>query len=212
MDVLNKLVQLETLSDSDMVEQQRQAMLDSKAPNASVEAILHAIIPFRYVDHTHANAILAMTNPEKGLSRVRELFGNRVLVIPSVMPGFALAKLVYEQTKDVIWEDYEGMVLMNHGIFTFSDNAKESYERMILLVTEAEDYLDRANALKPAIGQGACDPLELAGLRENVSDVGGVAVVRQTRLTCGGYRIRQCRERRRNRHPRPLNTRPFYFR
>jgi rhamnose utilization protein RhaD (predicted bifunctional aldolase and dehydrogenase) len=177
MDILNKLAQLETLSDSDMVEQQRQAMLDSRAPNASVEAILHAIIPFQYVDHTHANAILAMTNTENGLERVQELFGNRVIVIPYVMPGFALAKLVYEQTKDVRWEDYEGMVLMNHGIFTFSDNAKESYERMILLVTEAEDYLDRAKALKPALGQGACDPLELARLRKNVSDLRGVPVV-----------------------------------
>jgi rhamnose utilization protein RhaD (predicted bifunctional aldolase and dehydrogenase) len=177
MDVLKKLAQLETLSDSDMVEQQRLAMLNSRAPNASVEAILHAIIPFRYVDHTHANAILAITNTENGLERIQELFGNRVIVIPYVMPGFALAKLVYEKTKDTAWEDYEGMVLMNHGIFTFSDNAKESYERMIQLVTEAEDYLNRANASKPATSQGACDPLELARLRKKVSDLRGIPVV-----------------------------------
>jgi rhamnose utilization protein RhaD (predicted bifunctional aldolase and dehydrogenase) len=177
MDVLKKLAQLETLSDSDMVEQQRLAMLNSRAPNASVEAILHAIIPFRYVDHTHANAILAITNTENGLERIQELFGNRVIVIPYVMPGFALAKLVYEKTKDTAWEDYEGMVLMNHGIFTFSDNAKESYERMIQLVTEAEDYLNRANASKPATSQGACEPLELARLRKKVSDLRGIPVV-----------------------------------
>jgi len=177
MDVLKKLAQLETLSDSDMVEQQRLAMLNSRAPNASVEAILHAIIPFRYVDHTHANAILAITNTENGLERIQELFGNRVIVIPYVMPGFALAKLVYEKTKDTAWEDYEGMVLMNHGIFTFSDHAKESYERMIQLVTEAEDYLNRANASKPATSQGACDPLELARLRKKVSDLRGIPVV-----------------------------------
>ncbi len=177
MDVLKKLAQLETLSDTDMVEQQRLAMLDSKAPNASVEAILHAIIPFSYVDHTHANAVLANTNTEKGLERIQNIYGNRVIVIPYVMPGFALAKLVYEKTKDIAWEDYEGMILMNHGIFTFSDDAKESYERMIQLVTEAEDYLDRDNALKPATGQGSCDPLELAHLRRKVSDLRGIPVV-----------------------------------
>ncbi len=177
IDVLLRLAQLAELSDSDMVEQQRLAMLDSKAPNASVEAILHAIIPFRYVDHTHANAVLAITNTGNGLERVQEIYGNRVIVIPYVMPGFALAKLVYEKTKDVVWEDYEGMILMNHGIFTFSESAKESYNRMIKLVTEAENYLDRANALKPATGQGTCDPLELAHLRKNVSDLRGVPVV-----------------------------------
>ncbi len=177
MDILLKLAQLETLSDSDMVEQQRLAMLDSKAPNASVEAILHAIIPFPYVDHTHANAVLANTNTQEGLERIKKIYGERVIVIPYVMPGFALAKLVYEQTKDIAWENYEGMILMNHGIFTFSDDAKESYERMIQLVTEAEHYLDQSEALKPATGKSTCDLLELARLRRQVSDLRGLPVV-----------------------------------
>lgn len=177
MEVLLRLAQLKSLSDSDMVEQQRLAMLDSKAPNASVEAILHAIIPFRYVDHTHANAVLAITNTANGLERIQEIFGKRVIIIPYVMPGFALAKLVYEQTKDIDWNNYEGMVLMNHGIFTFSNDGKESYDRMIQLVSEAEEYLKKSDATIQATDEGICDPVELANLRRQVSLKRGVPIV-----------------------------------
>ncbi len=177
LDVLNRLAEFDSLSDSDMVEQQRIALLDSKAPNASVEAILHALIPFRYVDHTHANAAIAVCNTEDGEQRIRDLYGDRVIVIPYVMPGFALAKLVYQLTKDVDWSAYEGMILMNHGVFTFSDDARESYERMINLVGEAETYLEKRNATKTANAEGKSNNLELAAIRRRVSDIQGLPVV-----------------------------------
>lgn len=177
LDVLKRLATLDTLSDSDMVEQQRVALLDSKAPNASVEAILHAIIPFRYVDHTHANAVIALMNTEDGEARIRDLYGDRVIVIPYVMPGFALAKLVYQQTLDTDWSRYEGMVLMNHGVFTFSDSARESYESMIALVTEAENALDALNARQPALADGDVEPLELAALRAEISKLRGQSLI-----------------------------------
>ena len=92
LDVLKRMALLEQLSDIDMVKHQRAAMIDPKAPNPSVEAILHAIIPFRYVDHTHADAIVTLTNTDNGAQRIRDLYGDRVLVVPYVMPGFVLAK------------------------------------------------------------------------------------------------------------------------
>ena len=143
---LKRLAELETLSDTEMVRQQRAAMTDPGAPNPSVEAILHALIPFRYVDHTHADAVLAVTNHPDGEKSVQEIYGNRVIVIPYVMPGFVLAKKVRELTQGKNWADYEGMILMNHGIFTFDDDARESYEKMIRLVTEAEDYVRQKGA------------------------------------------------------------------
>jgi len=88
-----------------------------------------------------------------------------------------LAKLVYEQTKGIDWNEYEGMILMNHGIFTFSDDGRESYERMISLVSEAEQYLDSNDARSSAIGEGTFDPLELAQLRKQVGECRGVPVV-----------------------------------
>ncbi len=169
IDVLKQLAALETLSDSDMVEQQRIAMLNPKAPNASVEAILHAIIPFKYVDHTHADAVLALTNTEDGDERIRSLYGERVIVIPYVMPGFALARLVYERTRDIDWSAYDGMILMNHGVFTFSDSARDSYETMIQLVSEAEAYLESRDAQTNRAEPEPIDSVALAQTRARVS-------------------------------------------
>lgn len=141
MNVLLRMAQLNQLTDTDMVRVQRTAMTDPGAPNPSVEAILHAIIPFVYVDHTHADVVVTITNTEKGEDYIREIYGDRILVIPYVMPGFILAKKVYDMTKNIDWKQYEGMILMNHGVFTFDNEAKRSYERMINIVSEAENYL-----------------------------------------------------------------------
>jgi len=143
MCTLLEMAALETLSDSDMVRQQKAAMIDKDAPNPSVEAILHAIIPFKVVDHTHADAIVTISNSKNGLKLIEELFPN-FLVIPYVMPGFILAQKIYEMTKENFeWESCEGIILHNHGIFTFDDDAKKSYEKMIDAVTLAEEFLEK---------------------------------------------------------------------
>ncbi len=139
--ILERLATLPHLSDTDMVNIQRSAMTNADAPNPSVEAILHAIIPHRFVDHTHADAIVAITNTVDGERRIHEIYGDRVIIVPYVMPGFILAKTVYDMTKNLDWDLIEGIILLNHGIFTFHDNPKTSYERMINLVNEAETYI-----------------------------------------------------------------------
>ena len=179
LDVLKRMAALDALTDADMVREQRVAMLDPTAPNPSVEAILHAGIPFRYVDHTHADAVVTLTNTPDGEARIRALYGERVLYIPYVMPGFVLAREVFRLTKDVDWSKVEGMVLLHHGVFSFADDARESYERMIRLVDEAERSLCEHGAIDaPATGEGARpDPIALATLRRRVSDVAGRAMI-----------------------------------
>jgi NAD(P)-dependent dehydrogenase (short-subunit alcohol dehydrogenase family) len=103
-------------------------------------------LPFKYVDHTHADAVVTITNTLKGEDRIREIYGNRVVIIPYVMPGFDLAKDVERIFSKKATEKTEGIILMNHGIFSFGGNAKESYDRMINLVNEAENYLIKKNA------------------------------------------------------------------
>lgn len=152
LDALLQLSRFDVLSDADMVRAQRAAMLDPGAPNPSVEAILHALIPFRFVDHTHADALVTLTNTPDGEARIRELYGDRLLVVPYVMPGFVLAKKVAQMTEGIDWATLEGMVLMNHGIFSFADDARESYARMIDLVTEAEQALGTAPT-KPTVNR-----------------------------------------------------------
>jgi rhamnose utilization protein RhaD (predicted bifunctional aldolase and dehydrogenase)/NAD(P)-dependent dehydrogenase (short-subunit alcohol dehydrogenase family) len=143
LDAMLKLSRLEKLSDMDMARELKLATLDPNAPAPSVEAILHALIPHRFVDHTHADAIVTITNTAAGEARIRELFGDEVIVLPYVMPGFDLARLCAEVFPTQATPRTIGMVLMNHGIFTFGDTAKQSYDRMIELVGRAEDYLNR---------------------------------------------------------------------
>ena len=173
---------LEQLSDTDMVRMQRAAMTDPYAPNPSVEAVLHAIIPFKYVDHTHADAVVTITSSPDGEAKIKEIYGDRVLVVPYIMPGFILAKKVYEQTKGIDWSLYDGMVLLNHGVFTFDDNAKHSYQKMIDIVTLAEHYLEShteqiSNAGPVSdMGLQTLDILALAKIRKQVSLKRGAAV------------------------------------
>jgi rhamnose utilization protein RhaD (predicted bifunctional aldolase and dehydrogenase)/NAD(P)-dependent dehydrogenase (short-subunit alcohol dehydrogenase family) len=127
------------LSDEDMVRLQRANLIDPAAPNPSVEALLHAFIPHKFVDHTHSTAVLALTDQPDGEALCREVFGARVGYVPYVMPGFGLAKAaaqVFDADPSV-----EGLILVKHGIFSFGADARESYERMIALVTLAERRL-----------------------------------------------------------------------
>ncbi|MGD2054940.1 MAG: bifunctional aldolase/short-chain dehydrogenase [Gammaproteobacteria bacterium] len=171
------MARLDRLSDSDMVRMQRAAMTDPYAPNPSVEAVLHAIIPCKYVDHTHADAVVTITNTPHGEKKIREIYGNRVLIVPYVMPGFILAKKIYEMTSGIDWNQYDGMILLNHGVFTFDDDARRCYEKMIDIVTAAEQYIE-AKAVTPTaqVQTAAMDLLMLAQTRQKVAELRGCAV------------------------------------
>mgnify|MGYP002525550263 FL=1 len=172
MDMLLNMAKLETLSDIDMVKYQRSAMIDPSAPNPSVEAILHALIPFKYVDHTHADAVVTLSNTEKGEEILSYLYGSRVLLIPYSMPGFDLAKMIYNMTRGVDWQQLDGMILLNHGVFTFNNGAKQSYEKMIELVSQAEDYLsDNGADLNIPFQEVEIDYIQIAKIRKAVSSL-----------------------------------------
>ena len=98
--MLQDMAKVEELSDSEMVAAQREAMIDKSAPNPSVEAILHAIIPFKFVDHTHADAVVTISNNVNGIENIKKVYPN-FLIVPYVMPGFILAHTIYEMTKDL---------------------------------------------------------------------------------------------------------------
>ncbi len=144
LEPLRRLRRREALSDEDMVAAHRSALLDPAAPSPSVETLLHAFLPHRYIDHTHANAVLALTDQPDGAALCREVFGETVVLVPYIMPGFALA-----QTAAALFDaapDCEGMILLNHGVFTFGETAREAYERMIGLASRAEAHLAAAPA------------------------------------------------------------------
>jgi len=136
---LLKLRAREKLSDEEMVRLQRANLIDPAAPNPSVEALLHAFIPHKFIDHTHSTAVLALTDQADGEALCREVFGARVGYVPYLMPGFGLAKAAAEVFD--VDPSVEGLILVKHGIFSFGTEARQSYERMIALVTLAEQRL-----------------------------------------------------------------------
>ena len=174
MDVLKRAIELEQLSDSDMVDLIEWAKLDRNAPVASVETLLHAIIPDQFVDHTHADAVVTITNTPNGKALIQEIYGDRIFIVPYIKAGFLLAKWVYEHTRDVDFRKIEGMILLNHGIFTFGKDARQSYDRMIDLVNQAESYLkSKAATVAKASSTQKEDLLGLAKIRKQASTLRG---------------------------------------
>jgi rhamnose utilization protein RhaD (predicted bifunctional aldolase and dehydrogenase)/NAD(P)-dependent dehydrogenase (short-subunit alcohol dehydrogenase family) len=151
LEKIRDLASLNFLSDEDMVNAQRINLLDASAPNPSVETLLHAFLPHKFVDHTHANAVLALTDQEGGTDLCREVFGDRMGYVPYIMPGFDLAK----KAKEVFEKDpnVDGLILLKHGIFTFGETAQKAYELMIEMTTLAEETLARRGSRTISIGK-----------------------------------------------------------
>jgi len=141
LDPLRALRARKKLSDEEMARAQRTFLIDPQAPSPSVEMLLHAFMPATFVDHTHATAVLSLIGQPNAAALCAEVFGGRLGFVPYLMPGFGLAKkaaAAFDKNKNV-----EGLILDKHGIFTFGDNARESYERMIAFVTLAEHRLGK---------------------------------------------------------------------
>ena len=174
---LLKCATLESMSDPDMVNEVLCARLDAKAAGASIEAIAHALIPFKYVDHSHADAILTISNSPNGSKKFKEIFGDRVLILPYIKPGFDLAK----QFNDVIdsndLSNWEAIILEHHGIFTYSDVARDSYDKMIRIVDEAEKWLQDVYGSPDKVALESMEPVAVAEIRSQVSHLAGFPVV-----------------------------------
>jgi rhamnose utilization protein RhaD (predicted bifunctional aldolase and dehydrogenase)/NAD(P)-dependent dehydrogenase (short-subunit alcohol dehydrogenase family) len=184
LDHARRLATLPLLSDPQMVNELATHTTRAGAPAPSVETILHAILPARYVDHTHADAVLSLTNSPGGERRIRDLYGDRVAVIPYVMPGFDLAALCASEFPRQAGTKTQGMVLLNHGIFSFGETAREAYERMVGLVGEAEAYLRNRKCWNIRYAPRATAAVtrgEIAGLRQDLSKAAGGPLILNVR-------------------------------
>jgi rhamnose utilization protein RhaD (predicted bifunctional aldolase and dehydrogenase)/NAD(P)-dependent dehydrogenase (short-subunit alcohol dehydrogenase family) len=182
LDYVRRLADLRALPDAQMVNELNTRMLRAGAPSPSIETILHAILPYPYVDHTHADAVLAVSNTPDGVRHIRDVYGDRVVVIPYIMAGFDLAAHCAREFPKLAGPNTIGMVLLSHGIFSFGAEARESYERMIELVSMAEDYLRSNKAwnfsfpdAEPASAGAKRE--QIAQLRRAIADTAGFAVI-----------------------------------
>jgi rhamnose utilization protein RhaD (predicted bifunctional aldolase and dehydrogenase)/NAD(P)-dependent dehydrogenase (short-subunit alcohol dehydrogenase family) len=179
--ILQRLGQLPRMTDTDMARELKASMTNPSAPAPSVEAILHALIPHKFVDHTHTDAVIAVSNSPQGEALLKKIYGPRVLILPYVMPGFILSKQVYKATKNIDWKTIDGIFLLHHGLFTFHEEAKTSYDNMIALVNKAEDYLKSVSAFD-AMAKGHYTPerqdvLQLALVRQQASKLFGYPMI-----------------------------------
>ncbi|MCC8247063.1 bifunctional aldolase/short-chain dehydrogenase [Saccharothrix luteola] len=175
LDRLRELLTVPSLPDSAMMNELRCALLDASAPDPSVETLLHAVLPHPAVLHSHADAVITLTNLDKPL--VEEVFGDRVVVIPYVMPGFALARTCAELFPEHAGERTIGVVLLNHGLFTFGEDTRQAYDRHVELVGDAEAYLSRHRPERRSVPAPPVDRHRLAGLRRRISDVAGAPMI-----------------------------------
>ncbi|MBN9163368.1 MAG: short-chain dehydrogenase [Myxococcales bacterium 68-20] len=161
---LMRLLELPAMSDEQMVNELRLALLDASAPTPSVETLLHAALPATFIDHTHADALLSVVDQNDARARAEEIFGASLLFIPYVMPGFGLARACKEAWDAAVkaGRSPSVMVLERHGIFTFGATAKESYERMIEAVSKCERYAAGRPAKATATARSTATPSETA--------------------------------------------------
>jgi rhamnose utilization protein RhaD (predicted bifunctional aldolase and dehydrogenase)/NAD(P)-dependent dehydrogenase (short-subunit alcohol dehydrogenase family) len=174
LEPLLKLRALEALTDEAMVNVQRLNLLDSSAPNPSVETLLHAFLPHKFIDHTHAAAVLSLVDQPDGEALAREVYDGRMGIVPYIAPGFGLAKIaaeVFEQKRDV-----EGLILHKHGIFTFGETAREAYERMIEMVSLAESRLRQG---RPIVFPARSLAAATAAAAEIAPIIRGAAAIKQ---------------------------------
>ena len=178
LDDVTRLAELDALSDTDMAEQLLVSALAAGGPAPSVEAILHAVLPHKFVDHTHADAVVTLTNTPAAEDLLADVYGEEVIVVPYVMPGFRLAKVCAERVREELEPGVVGMVLLNHGIFTWGPSAKESYESMIGLVARAEELVGKHRApIRPATASPRPARQARAQLRREVAAAFGGPVV-----------------------------------
>ena len=171
LDPLFRLRSLERLSDEEMVNAFRQNLLDQRAPTPSIETLLHAYLPHKFIDHTHAVLSTVLASQPDGEALCQRLFGGRVAWVPYVMPGFGLAQLataVYEAHPQV-----EGLLLANHGIFSMAQTARESYDLMIEFITTLEDYVARHGTL-PSGFEPVTPPVQVAPLEQVLPILKGI--------------------------------------
>ncbi|HEX9397442.1 MAG TPA: bifunctional aldolase/short-chain dehydrogenase, partial [Burkholderiales bacterium] len=176
LDYVRRLASLPSLPDPQMVNELATHTLRAGAPAPSVETILHAILPHKYVDHTHADAVLSVSNSPDGEKRMRDIYGDKAVVIPYIMAGFDLAAYCAREFPKQKTKNTVGMMLLSHGVFTFAAGARESYELMIELVSMAEKYLVAKKAWSIGLPPAAAPAFQreaAAKLRHDASKAAG---------------------------------------
>uniref|UniRef100_UPI0015F734F4 bifunctional rhamnulose-1-phosphate aldolase/short-chain dehydrogenase n=1 Tax=Niallia taxi TaxID=2499688 RepID=UPI0015F734F4 len=164
LDDIRPLLEKAEMPDEEMVEYLSHCMIDSKHPRASIETLLHAFLPFKHVDHTHPDAIISLCCADNGKQIAEEIYGNRFVWVPYIRPGFTLSKMIAEGVKNN--PNAELVLMEKHGLVVWGDTAKESYEKTIAIINEAESYINRKIETNQVFGGAKYEALSNADAEE----------------------------------------------
>lgn len=164
LDDIRPLLEKAEMPDEEMVEYLSHCMIDSKHPRASIETLLHAFLPFKHVDHTHPDAIISLCCADNGKQIAEEIYGNRFVWVPYIRPGFTLSKMIAEGVKNN--PNAELVLMEKHGLVVWGDTAKESYEKTIAIINEAESYINRKIETNQVFGGAKYESLSNADAEE----------------------------------------------
>jgi len=166
LDDLLPLQERAAMEDDAMVDWLRRCLVDPSSRRPSIETLLHAFVPHPHVDHTHADAILALADQQDARRHVEAAFGPDAVFVPYRRPGFLLSKEVGEAVRGA--PGARCAVLERHGLIVWGESARESYEATVAILTRAEEYArDRARG-RVALGPLVHPPLE-APLRRRIA-------------------------------------------
>ncbi len=157
LDDIRPLLERDTMSDEEMVEYLSHCMIDAKHPRSSIETLLHAFLPFKQVDHTHPDSIISIACADNGQEIAKEIYGDRFVWVPYIRPGFQLSKMIAEGVQNN--PNAELVIMEKHGLVTWGETSKESYDKTIAIINEAETYIEEQKAGKSLFGGAKYDTL-----------------------------------------------------
>lgn len=136
LEELEALKQFDALLDEEMTDLVGRALVDPTSRRPSIETLLHAFLPFKHIDHVHADVICALTNHKSGEKAVKEALGEGFAYVDWMRPGFELSKQVS------LLHQAEGVVLAHHGLIVWDEDTDKCEEKTYLAVAKAQKYLD----------------------------------------------------------------------
>jgi len=169
MEDIRPLMDRDNMSDEDMVDYLAHCMIDSAHPRSSIETLLHAFLPYKHVDHTHPDAIISIACADNGQGIAKEIYGDRFVWVPYIRPGFKLSKMIAEGVQNNPKADL--VIMEKHGLVTWGDSSKESYDKTIAIIQEAEDYIEAKAEGQTLFGGSKFDSLEEEDRKETLAQV-----------------------------------------
>jgi rhamnulose-1-phosphate aldolase/alcohol dehydrogenase len=166
LDDILALLDRDDMGDQEMVNYLASGLMDPGGARPSIETLLHGFLPHHAVVHTHADAIVSLTNTDRPGETLASVYGRDVIALAYRRPGFRISKDVADALRER--PDAKALLLERHGTITWGATVREAYEATIELITPAEEAIAERKRGRRLFGAPRVAPLDLAARRAGV--------------------------------------------